>query len=227
MMSDIRTISSVLNEVKLAIGEEAWKKLQTETQIGIITSELCYSSFKINTEFDFSSAIVPAMKGLELELRKIFYEPYLNYVVSNYTPKQYVQMNWAEHYPGDKKAAELRNKILLFDGVKLKFQQLSNEFTIGNFRFTVGASRLYKIHVDESFIEYCKNVLFRANHVRKIDIVKWIKNLVPEIEGLRKLRNDSTHAGTIQNELDAKTVLEKLFEVEKIMAKIVCPSFIS
>lgn len=91
-MTDI-LVYDVISDVKAHIGEKAWKKLRVETQTEIITSEICYSSFKKDGCFDFSSAIVPAMKGLELELRRVFYEPYLDFLASNYTPDQYVKIN--------------------------------------------------------------------------------------------------------------------------------------
>ena len=218
-------VNDVISDVKAHIGENAWEKLQVETQIGIITSEMCYLSFKKDGRFDFSSAIVPAMKGLELELRRVFYEPYLDYLASNYTPDQYVGINWNKKYPGDQRAAEQRNKILSFDGTKLHYQPLSNEFTIGNFRYTIGATSLYHIHVDETFIQFAQNDFYKDYNVQKQEIINWIKSLIPEIEGLRKIRNDSSHAGKIQNALDAQTVLQKLIEVEKILALIVAPPF--
>ncbi len=224
-MADTLVIDSIISDIKTHIGDNAWAKLQVETHIGIITSEMCYLSFKNGCRFDFSSAIVPAMKGLELELRRVFYEPYLDYLVSNYSPEQYVIINWSKKYPGDQKAAEQRNKLLLFDGAKLHFQQLSNEFSIGNFRYTVGATSLYHIHVDETFIQYVQNDFYKGFNVQRQEIVKWIKTLIPEIEGLRKIRNDSSHAGTIQNVIDAQTVLQKLIEVEKVLALIVEPPF--
>lgn len=226
-MPSVTSAQTIIIGVKAAIGEEAWDKLQSKTRTGIITSELCFSSFKTDTGFDFSSVIVPIMKGLELELRHSFYEPYLAFIKSNYaTPKDYVDDNWRGNYPGDKTAAEQRSKILSFDGSSLKFQSLTREFTIGNVRYLIGATNRWNTHVDESFLKYCENDLFRGHTVRRKDIKKWIKNLLQSLEGLRRIRNDSSHAGKLQNVIDAKTVLDELIEVEKVMALIVLPPFL-
>lgn len=217
----------IIDNVKTSIGLELWDKFQSETQTGIITSELCFLSFKDDNGFDFSSAIIPIMKSLELELQKTFYEPYLEFIVTNYaTPEEYVKENWKENYPGDQRAAQLRGKILSFDGRSLHFQPLSSEFTLGNFRYLIGAINLWCVCIDKSFLKYCKNVLFKDYTVSTHDIIIWIKELVLCIEGLRLIRNDSSHAGNLQNAIDAKTVLDKLIEVDKVLTSIVSPPFL-
>ena len=229
-MSEIRSTESIISSAKAALGDEAWSKLQEKTKIGIITSEACFLEFKNKKSFDFSSAIVPLMKGLELELRNAFYEPYLSYIKSNYLPNEYIEVNFGMDYK-DRIRNIIDNKSLLLSISKsgrLAFKPISEQFTLGKFRYSIATTpSLRNFRADKSFILYCRNVLFKEKAVETDDIICWIKDLVSRIERLRILRNGSSHAGIIQNSLDAETAINELVKIEKTFAIIVLPPFVN
>lgn len=225
----IPQIAVAESEVIGKLGEKAWNKLQASTRIDIITSEICLCSFRgYEKGFDFSSVITPAMKGLEQELRISFYDGYLVYLeTGKYSPEQYAHRIWKGKYPGDFVIAKKRSTILDYNGERLLYKKDRSHFTIGDFRFTIGANCLDRINVDCTFEEYCKEALFHGCSFNKDEFMDWICKLVIEVESLRRLRNDSAHAGKILNQNDAETALNELVKVKKILGLIVCPPWIA
>ena len=225
---NVPQIDVVESEIIGLLGEKAWNKLQGATKIDIVTSEICLRSFKdYKKGFDFSSVVTPIMKGLEQELRTSFYDGYLAYLESGkYTPSQYAHKVWSGVYPGDIDIAKKKSKILDYDGKKLSYKVDRSVYTVGDFRFAIGASNLRAICVDCTFEEYCQSVLFKGNTYTRKEYLDWIRQLIKDVESLRLLRNDSAHAGKILNQSDAETALNELVKVRKILGLIVCPPWV-
>lgn len=230
-MNELQLIDTddIRNELVNTMTEAAWNRIQAETKVDLVTAELCYRQFLVhsNTGLDFSSVINPVMKALELELRTRFYDEYFSYIKRSYSPSEYAHTVWKKNYPGDSTLARVRCKILEYAGNSLIFQTDTDEFTIGNFRFTIGATSLKTVFVDQPVIDFCQKELFREYQVSASDIQSWLKSLVLNIESMRELRNDSSHAGKTQSQADAETALDELVKVKKIIATIVCPPWVT
>lgn len=223
-MIDKICTENTLSKVKTCCGDKAWSSFQEKTKTGILTSEICYTMFKDTKDaFDFSSAIVPIMKGLELELKNVFYEPYYEYIIRNYNPISYSQAIWPSSDLTDEDKATLKRKILYCKKGVLQFKGLSKEFTIGDFRYLTSSGHLRQIEIDVTFIEFCENQLFIGQTISREKIKKWITELIIYIEPLRQLRNDSAHAGKTQNSIDALTVINDLIKTKKLLPAIVAP----
>ncbi|NLD19979.1 MAG: hypothetical protein GX663_07000 [Clostridiales bacterium] len=219
---------NTLSKVKACCGDDVWLSFQEKTKTGILTSEMCYTMFKDTKEdFDFSAAVVPIMKGLELELKKVFYEPYYEYVTDNYDPKSYAQAICPSSDLEDKEKAKQvavqKGKILYYKNGKFQFKRLSTEFSIGNFRYLTTHGDKKRIEIDEIFVEFCEKKLFAEQTIARKKIEKWVRELIINIEPLRKLRNDSAHAGKTQNSVDAFTVISDLIVTKKLLPVIVAP----
>lgn len=220
--------SVIESELIPFLGECAWRRLHTKTKIDIITSETCLRAFMdYNGGFDFSSIIIPAMKGLEQELRINFYDGYIKYLESGkFSPEEYARRIWKGEYPGDREMSKKRSTILDYVGTSLCYKMDRTTFTVGDFRFTIGVTNLNHIRIDSTFDQYCRESLFKDYSYSYQDYLRWIQQLVTDIEPLRKLRNDSAHAGKILKRVDAETALNELIKVKKILGMIVCPKWI-
>lgn len=219
-------IIEIKNRVINIWGEEAWNSLQPETQTGIITSELCYSQFNsYGSSVDFSSSIVPIMRGLERELRDVFLVPYRKYLSEKYTPQEYLSSN-SKSFRRNDNPCEKRKFIIQKGKDEIIFfvEGIPEEYTIGNFKNSISSLNCGKIIIDQSFIQYAKCVFFKSYDIQTDDIEKCFGKFIQDLVRLRRLRNDSSHLGKVMSPSDAKFAIEKLIELEKILAKIVDPS---
>ncbi|GEM_PF-4371880 len=209
----------LVNTTIQSIGGDVWGKFQEASQVGITTAKLCFDTFEsLKTGFDYAAVITPIMKALEVELKKRFYDEYLRYLIQHYEPNDYA------HATEQSKNELICRKILEVKDGRLVYISDTSVFTLGDFRFIIGASRLSKIRIHQPFIQYCQDVLF-DDAVEKQKIIAWLTDLVHSIHSLRSLRNESAHGGKTQNRMDAQTALDELIDVKKILVKIVHPEF--
>lgn len=206
----------LIRDTVCRIGEDAWGSFQPESQVGISTAKLCFATFEnLNQAFDYTSIITPIMKALEIELKKRFYVDYLHYL-----RRKYAAADYADVIGGD---VDYRmDKILRRNAKGIFFRFDTGQFTLGDFRYTIGASSLTRINIYKPVIAYCQEVIFEGA-VDESAINKWLIELVLSIEPLRKLRNESAHGGKIQELIEAQTVLDALIDVEKLLVKVVRP----
>ena len=123
-------------------GEEIWSKLHEETKIDLLTAQVCFDFLKENGyRLDYSSVIAPLMKCLEHELTQFYYVDYLKYLKLKYSAKEFIDAI-DKNCDGD--VVEERKKLLdRDDSFTVAFLETPNEeFTIGDFRFTIGLNQL-------------------------------------------------------------------------------------
>lgn len=222
MMSALGNLAqSVESEIRNEIGNTIWEKFHPQTRIGIVTAEVCFREFgTITDDFDFSSVIMPIMKALEVEMKSYFYMGYIDFLREHYSVAEYMGAVNIKSY-------KERNKVLQrADAIRYCLVTEKTDFTIGNFRYTLGALELRKLHIDKPFLEYCKQELFQETNCNIDQLSKWLCNLIYDLEPLRRIRNDSAHGGKINNQTDAEKTLNDLIRVKKILVEIVAPSFL-
>lgn len=226
-LQDLKFISQ--KSIVSATGDRIWNSLDSLTQSGVFTAELCLRSFSENPEgVDFSASVMPLMKALENELAKHFYIPYVSFLKKQYPdPSNYILINGLTLLEQDPDKA--RNKIIGYNRSKqIYWYRNPNDkktvmFTIGDFRFTAGVDDLSIIKCDKTAVAFYKQSAF-GNNAENSEVTAWICKLTQDLESIRRLRNDSAHAGktqSLQNAVDAMNVIVK---INKVLMKVSSPS---
>ena len=140
MLNKIPSDQNVASWLEGIVGSAAWAKLRENTKTDMITAIKCYQSFNsIHETIDYASAIVALMKAVEHELRNQFYDRYLDYLTSKYSPEDYVNIILPDSYRNNfEKASQLKNCVLKYNGYEdeLSFVNPSEEefFTFNSFK---------------------------------------------------------------------------------------------
>lgn len=155
-------------------------------------------------DVDYSSAIIPIMKGLECELKKHLYVPYICYLRDNISPQRYFK-ELQHKYPNitrPKSLINLRRKILVGTSIKDCFYEQNPDtqnLMIGEFKYAIGATSFGgNFSVDSAFLDFCKNKLFSGSNTGATEIQNWLKHLLMGLESLREIRNQSAHGNALQ-----------------------------
>ena len=227
LLLDLKSIS--YDSIVSFTGDGMWNSLDTLTQTGVLTAELCLRTFSESPEdVDFSASVMPLMKALENELTKNFYIPYTSFLKNNYSdPYRYVRINGLTslvQYP-----EEARRKIIGYDKKRRIYwyknpgDKKTTIFTIGDYRFTAGVDDLSLIKCDKTAVAFYKQTFF-GNSAENSKVTAWICKLTQELEGLRRLRNDSAHAGKTQTMQNAVDALDVIIRVNKVLMMVSSPS---
>lgn len=237
MLNKIPSDQNVASWLEGIVGSAAWAKLRENTKTDMITAIKCYQSFNsIHETIDYASAIVALMKAVEHELRNQFYDRYLDYLTSKYSPEDYVNIILPDSYRNNfEKASQLKNCVLKYNGYEdeLSFVNPSEEefFTFNSFKNTISTSDLKgdrrNRNLDKTVIDYCQTVLYPNIEISNNAIRKWLKPLLDSVEGQRRTRNNSAHGGVIQSKADAEQAIKDVVTVGKLLAKIIYPPFLA
>ena len=222
-------MEDVRNWVHKTVGNNAWEKFHDNTKADLQTAVAFYWTFESSDDaIDYASSIIPIMKSLEYELRIQFYDPYLKYLKTHYTPEQYANEILQENDKDDfAQAAELKWMVIRDNG-GLAFVEAENNniYTLGNFIYTVSNGNRNETRIDRPFLNYCRECLFEGYEISNNKIRTWIHSIILGVRTQQKVRNESAHGGSVQNKMDATKVMEEVVSVEKLLASIKHPSFL-
>lgn len=222
-------MDDLMQWIQNSLGDDAWRKLHENTKTDLLTSiAFCKAFESYDDTIDYASSIIPIMKSLEYELRIQFYDPYLKYIESRFSPEEYASEILQDKDKGDfEKAAEWKRAILSYNG-GLSFVAFDSNrfFTLGDFIFTVSNGNIAEPKIDRPFLNYCREVIFENKDVSNNKIRKWIHGIILGVRILQKVRNESAHGGIIQNKKDADKVINNVICAEKLLATIKHPDFL-
>ena len=217
--------------ISTGMPQHIWNAFQPSTHIEISTCEMCLRLLDEQTiDVDYSSAIIPIMKGLECELKKHLYVPYICYLRDNISPQRYFK-ELQHKYPNitrPKSLINLRRKILGGASIKDCFYEQNPDtqnLMIGEFKYAIGATSFGgNFSVDSAFLDFCKNKLFSGSNTGATEIQNWLKHLLMGLESLREIRNQSAHGYALQGKREAYSTVDELFLKNKLLLQIVSPS---
>lgn len=209
------------------IGKEAWDLFYPQTRTYIITAQYIYNNLvqigSIQEDIDYSCVILPLMKALELELKRVFSLKYLQYLEEVVkTPEEYRSLNkiklqklrdeWAVSYCCGQYTFK---KSDLCHDAKNTPPYLVTRFTLGNLNYIVGrrdtknGTLFYKTAHD-----FCKTVIDE-------DTDKWLKYITSSVDMILNQRNEAAHAGKIASDMDAKYCWEQIIYINTLIRNIV------
>lgn len=237
------------------IRPDNWQKLTRESQQYLLTGMFCftqmlYAGKDLYREMDFSAAISPVMKALELELKLRFFRRYLRYLTIHcQTVDKYLKLNQAtlSGFP-----EEERKTVLKRERGKLVFLNYQsgydgNRFTLGSLPYAIGLKELAHARpvpghsvvrveaVDRTMIDFCREDLLRREALGlgenvtncsetasepEQKIVLWLNEICAELIKLRCLRNDAAHGGKVMDVVSAKYCLNEVVVVQELLSKI-------
>lgn len=214
------------------IGEEAWNSFQNETRSCLLTAVSCFyyllhASDETRNMLDFSCVIVPLMKCIEYELRIRFYNKYIDYLRSKYTPVHFFRINGIENEDNETKK---RGKIIIQGRGGFRYSdyvRYPNNYTLGSFSYSVGFLDTYHKTLsapgcaDRTMLDYCRDELFRERNCEEQKIQDWLYNLAINIHDLSDERNTSAHGGSVKTVFSATEALNELVLIEKILIDLV------
>lgn len=215
-------------DLEKEIGPEAWRLLQATSRSYIYTSQYVFNDlFHLDEneqqKIDFSCAILPLMKALELELKKLFSLEYLKYLRQFvYSSETYCSLNGID--PG-----KLENEWPFYkkdEAYNFRISDLSEDagsvspyiiarFTLGNLTHIVGRKKtkngtfFYKTALDFC---YWKGIT---------DPQKWLEYITTSVDQLIRKRNESAHAGEIATIMDANYCLDRMIYINRLIRNIV------
>ena len=220
-------------EIISAIGAGIWELFDPFTQTGVLTAEYCLRAFWENPEgVDFSASIVPVMRALENELARNFYTPYMSYLKSHYPdPEDYVRANALRSGRGRPYPQEKRKKVIGYDKEERCYFYINVRhdrahpvrFSIGDFRYTAGVDDLFPRKCDKTAAAFYKYRFF-GDGAGDRRVTDWICGLARELEGLRQLRNRSSHAGIIQTREEASDAMDIIIRTGRVLETVSNPS---
>lgn len=234
---DVNTQINIIKERLIEeVGIEVWENFTNQTRSCLLTAVSClyylnHVTGKIGNELDYSSVIVPLMKCLEYELRIRFYNRYIKFLKQRYPINEFIYINGLEQKPIGTKT----RGCILYQGKDGTFDyndpiRYPNQFTLGKFAYVIGFlnSRNRNLsepeHVDPTLLDYCRTKLFRKSDSTEQEIESWLYELALQIEGkdgLSDMRNTSAHGGSVKHFSSAKTALEDLVLLKKILVDLV------
>ena len=226
----------VTNDLRQDFGD-AWELLQPKSQKFLTTGVMCYvllySVGSVNGTVDFSSAITPMFKALELELGKYLYTGYVQYLQENNVPFR--------EFVGKRMFIK---KISEYDPMYCDPKD-TTEFTLGALPFLFGADRKqmggghieiasddkrrYKTHsgetvktVDATMLQYLKTITKEdafGNVDREREMTDYLFYLSDTVGTLaERFRNPAAH-DVVMSRNHAEICGNYLIKVQKMIGK--------
>lgn len=213
--------------IEKEIGSEAWGLLLATSQSYIYTAQHVFNDlFHLEEDeqkkLDFSCAILPLMKALELELKKIFSLEYLKYLQQSVSSSEmYCRINeinphnlayeWPLYKKGEGYCFRISDLSADTGGVS---PYVIARFTLGNLVHIVGRKKTK----DGMF--FYKTVLDFCNGIGITDPQNWLEYITTSVDLLIRQRNESAHAGEIATIMDANYCLDKMIYINKLIRNI-------
>ncbi len=206
-------------------GRVNWDKLSEVSQKYINTATFAFQQLlaieeKSFSYIDFSIVVSPLLRALELELKIRLYEQYLDYLKNTFhNVEDYLNYNNISGF------YEIKSRNIIItknaENVYCFEDQGSNKFTLGSLKYFFGINNTKtqgsrKTIIDKSAFD------FLSIHLKKDNLSPplWIENLCNDIETVRRLRNESSHGGTILSLNDAQYTINQLIKIKRILINI-------
>jgi len=213
------------------IEEDIWNRLDSKSRIFISTAFYCHQQFKDEPtardgEIDYSPVITLLSKALELELKKRFYDSYLEYLRRRFRDNAETYIEYNDLDP-------CKNRVILYQNPRRKYvfvdSNMNDSFTLGSFPYIVASGTHNYDKIYPSAADYCKDVLFSHDcelfrndpSAYKREIEQWLKNYITEVETVRPVRNRSAHPNSILRDADAVFCQDVIIRVKHLIDKLI------
>lgn len=194
-------------KVKDNLGRSAWNKLEKDSQKFLVTSEITYNHLcDLGNKVDYSGVCLSVTKALEIELKKRFYQGFIDYLDANYDYKEY--------------HSSFFNKDIIQKG---NFKK-KTKWTLGGIPHMLGShpdcKKLeYEIRENNKskLIEYSKYALFDPEKHDDDYIEETLRKYGSEINSITdKYRNKAAHTKKIKD-TKAKQCLDYVIDVTRFL----------
>lgn len=170
---------------------ERWKYLLPSSQISLVSAgALLKRCADINTpDFDFSGICICATAALEAELKRVFFDGLLNYMVKNYGNPENVDLDEIYKYWPD--VLLTATKLQYSRGTNSRVRK-ANHFTMGNLPFLFGETgRLSDIPaIQNNQLEQAEMMRTRMSEYLATIVVDYYKSTPYEVFYLKNDRED-------------------------------------
>lgn len=170
---------------------ERWKYLLPSAQISLVSAgALLKRCADINTpDFDFSGICICATAALEAELKRVFFDGLLNYMVKNYGNPENVDLDEIYKYWPD--VLLTATKLQYSRGTNSRVRK-ANHFTMGNLPFLFGETgRLSDIPaIQNNQLEQAEMMRTRMSEYLATIVVDYYKSTPYEVFYLKNDRED-------------------------------------
>ena len=170
---------------------ERWKYLLPSSQISLVSAgALLTRCADINTpDFDFSGICICATAALEAELKRVFFDGLLNYMVKNYGNPENVDLDEIYKYWPD--VLLTATKLQYSRGTNSRVRK-ANHFTMGNLPFLFGETgRLSDIPaIQNNQLEQAEMMRTRMSEYLATIVVDYYKSTPYEVFYLKNDRED-------------------------------------
>ena len=190
------------------LGESAWGKLERDSQKFLVTSKITYKHLSpLGNDVDYSGVCLSVTKALEVELKKRFYQGFIDYLDDkNYEYSEYHSTFFYEDIPQE---GNLKS---------------STKWTLGGIPHILGShpkcKKLdYEIRENNrsKLIEYSRYALFDSDKHDDKEIEKTLKDYGRQVNSITdKYRNKAAHTDRIK-EPKAKQCLDYVIDVEHFL----------
>ncbi len=195
--------------VMVRLGDEAWGKLDSESQKFLATAKFMFmENMDLSEDIDYSGICLLSSKAFEVELSKRFvteYEKYLSY-------KGFAESRWPKG-------------IMVYNKRRGCYEKMRIEdFTLGSCPYIVGilGNDNDKRINQQQFEMYCKERLFKS--LPQQEIRKKIKEFDGYIKNVKdNYRNPAAHKSTMTMS-EASDCLDYILEIERVL-KIMLEQF--
>lgn len=234
---EIETIFSgyeTLFKEKLEI--ENWNKLSVESRQYLKSA--CFANEKFETLSeedkklaDFSGVVILLMKALEAEVKKRFFEKYINYLKNNCGNDQNARAEYFIRNDLLDNHDNRENKKCLFKK-NGKLKSTTDQFTLGNVMYALRTTSGKNKVVDKTVVGFCKQQLldeakFKAAYGITEDnkyeskIKRWIYDITDDIDDIVSMRNKAAHPGAILRYEENNICWEVVIEIEKLLIRLI------
>lgn len=188
------------------IGECAWNKLEKDSQRFLVTSEITYNHLcDLGNKVDYSGVCLSVTKALEIELKKRFYQGFIDYLDECYEYSEY------------------HSSFFYDDIIQEGNLKKETKWTLGGIPYILGANTNKKLshkireNNTSKLLEYSKYALFDPNKHSDEEIKKTLKFYGSKIDSItQKYRNKAAHTDRIKDS-KAKQCLDYVVDVKRFL----------
>ena len=208
---------------------QSWEKFDPKSRVYITTAQFCFETLsKIcipdQKKVDFSAAVVPLMKALELELTGVFVQGYLRYLkkevksVEEFCTINDIDLNALRRNCDHPLIAIIYGK-LQFRSTDSENSWMNVRFTLGNLNYLSGYSaEKDRVRFHKTLLNYCDNYVVRN---RTFSSEQWLRHIVESVDLVRKPRNSAAHAGAVIVSSEAQSCFNRIMYIKQLLKDIV------
>lgn len=187
-------------KIKDILGKSAWEKLEDESQKFLVTSKITYKHLcGLGDDIDYSGVCLPVTKALEVELKKRFYQGFIDYLGEHYTYSQYHSSFFYDNITVENKLK--REKDWTLGGIP---------HILGSIKKSKNLTPPKKLNNTSKLIEYSKYALFYEDKHDDDEIEEKLRKYGSKINSITdRFRNKAAHTDMIEQK-QAKKCLDEV-----------------